>query len=128
MPFAPGLRAVRPFVVEPSDTAEALGSGDLPVLGTPRLLAWAEATTVAALEGRLGAGESSVGVRVELEHVAAAAVGVAVLVTADLVHVDGRLLRFSVAASAGDTVLGTATVTRVVVARERFMSRVVPSA
>ena len=72
----------------------------------------------------LGAGETSVGTRVALEHVAASLVGSTVEVSATVVHVDGRLVRFDVAAVGADgALLGHGTVTRVVVDRERFMRR-----
>ena len=78
------------FTVTPADTAEALGSGDVPVLGTPRLLAWMEAATVAAMAGRLPAERTSVGVEVTMAHLRASAVGAEVEVeVADLVE-DGR--------------------------------------
>jgi predicted thioesterase len=113
------------FTVGDDDTAAALGSGSLPVLGTPRLLAWCEAATCAAVAPLLAAGETSVGTRVELEHTRASRVGARVAVTATPVHRDGRLHRFSVLAreADGDRVLGTAEVTRVVVDAERFLSR-----
>jgi fluoroacetyl-CoA thioesterase len=110
-------------VVSAYDTARALGSGDLEVLGTPRLLAWCEAATVAALAGALAVGETSVGTRVELVHQRASAVGAPVEVRADLVHVDGRLLRFDVAAESDGVLLAHGTVTRVVVDAERFLGR-----
>lgn len=59
------------FVVGDDDTALALGSGALPVLATPRLLAWMEAATCAALEPVIGEGRTSVGTRVDLQHSAA---------------------------------------------------------
>ena len=111
-------------VVSPDDTARALGSGDLEVLGTPQLLAWCEAATVAALTGALAEGETSVGTRVELVHRRATAVGTSVEVRADLVHVDGRLLRFDVAAESDGVLVGHGTVTRVVVDTDRFLGRV----
>jgi predicted thioesterase len=113
------------FTVSDDDTAEALGSGSLPVLGTPRLLAWCEAATCAAIEPLLAPGETSVGTRVELEHTRASPVGVRIEVTATPVHHDGRLHRFSVAAREADggRVVGTAEVTRVVVDAERFLGR-----
>ena len=119
-----GQRGVCSYRVTPADTAAALGSGDLEVLGTPRLLAWMEAATVAALATGLGPDETSVGTRVELEHLAAVRAGAEVEVTADVVYSDGRLLRFSVVATSGSVLLGTATITRVVVGRERFLARV----
>jgi fluoroacetyl-CoA thioesterase len=113
------------FEVGEADTAAALGSGDLPVLGTPRLLAWAEATTCAAIAPSLQQGRTSVGTRVALEHRAASAVGASVAVTATVVHRDGRLVRFEVVAvGADDQVVGHGEVTRVVVDAERFLSRV----
>ena len=115
--------------VEPGDTALALGSGDLEILGTPRLLAWSEQATVAALAGSLGPAETSVGSRVELVHERASPVGADVRVTARQVHVDWRLRRFDVVAEqlddGGDVgvVIGHAQVTRVVVDRARFLAR-----
>jgi fluoroacetyl-CoA thioesterase len=117
------------FTVTDADTAAAVGSGGLPVLGTPRLLAWCEAATCAAIEPALGEGETSVGTRVQLEHLAASPVGTEVEVTATTVHVDGRLHRFSVAArhTADGKVVGSGEVTRVVVDAERFMARISPA-
>ena len=114
------------FTVSAVDTATALGSGDVPVLATPRLLAWLEAATVAAAvdAGAVGPGQTSVGSRVELEHVAAVGLGVEVTVTADVAHQDGRLVRFAVAAhDADDRLLASGTLTRVVVDRDRFLAR-----
>src|SRR5450631_4756715 len=116
--------AEQTFTVTSSDTARSLGSGELDVLGTPAVLAWMEKVTLAELAGSLRPGEASVGTRVELEHLAAAAVGATVRVTADLAHADGRLRRFAVAAlDESGRVLANATVTRVVVDRERFLRR-----
>jgi predicted thioesterase len=113
------------FTVTDDDTALALGSGSLPVLGTPRLLAWCEAATCAAIEPELDDGETSVGTRVELEHTRGSRVGVRLEVTASSVHRDGRLHRFSVLAreAGGGPVVGTAEITRVVVDAERFLGR-----
>jgi fluoroacetyl-CoA thioesterase len=120
-----GRRASLDFTVGEQDTAAALGSGDLPVLGTPRLLAWCEAATCAAVAPALTAQQSSVGTRVRLDHVGASPVGAAVTVLATVVHVDGRLVRLEVVArhSADEKVVGHGEVTRVVVDRDRFLSR-----
>ncbi len=119
------VTATLTFTVEESHTAAAVGSGSLPVLGTPILLAWCEAATCAALEPALATGETSVGTRVELEHSRASAVGASVEVTASPVFGDGRLHRFSVVAreSGGGRVVGTGEITRVVVDAERFLGR-----
>jgi predicted thioesterase len=134
MAVEPGLSAVVEHTVCTEDTAESIGSGDVPVLGTPRLLALAEAATVAAVAGHLPAGRTSVGTRVELDHLAATPVGVRVRVRAELAAVDGRTLRFGISASAtaattgtdgtdgADAVIARGTVTRAVVDRDRFLS------
>jgi fluoroacetyl-CoA thioesterase len=123
-PLAAGLSADLEFTVGEDDTALAVGSGSLPVLGTPRLLAWCEAATCAAIEPSLAAGQTSVGTRVSLEHVAPSAVGSVVRVTASAVHVDGKLVRFSVAARQDSKLVGSGEITRVVVDADRFMARV----
>jgi fluoroacetyl-CoA thioesterase len=112
------------FTVTEDDTAAAMGSGDLPVLGTPRLLAWAEAATCAAVADELDGTRTSVGTRVSLEHRAASGVGERVRVTATVVHRDGRLLRFEVVAvGSRENVVGHGEVTRLVVDRDRFLGR-----
>ena len=114
------------FTVTDDDTALAVGSGSLPVLGTPRLLAWCEAATCAAIEEALGDGETSVGTRVALDHLGASPVGQQVEVSASTSFVVGRLHRFAVAArhvGGNGKVVGTGEVTRVVVDGERFLSR-----
>lgn len=111
------------FTVTDSDTAAAVGSGSLPVLGTPRLLAWCEAATCAAIDSALSPGETSVGTRMELEHTKASPVGAAIEVTASTTYVDGRLHRFTVAARQERKIVATGEVTRVVVNAEKFLAR-----
>jgi predicted thioesterase len=118
------VEATQTFTVTDDDTAAALGSGSLDVLGTPRLLAWCEAVTCAAIDPTLGEGSTSVGTRVELEHRAASPVGTDVTVSAAASYVDGRLHRFTVAAHHPDgKVVATAEITRVVVDVEKFLGR-----
>ena len=112
------------FTVTADDTALALGSGSLPVLATPRLLAWCEAATCAAVAPVVPEGATSVGTRVSLEHLAASPVGAEVTVTAEPAYADGRLHRFTVSARhRGGKLVGSGEVTRVVVDAERFLSR-----
>ena len=128
------MDATLTFTVGEADTAAAVGSGSLPVLGTPRLLAWCEAATCAAIDPTLAPGQTSVGTRIELEHLAASPVGQQLEVSAAASYVDGRLHRFTVAArhlpgsGAGadgpGKVVATGEVTRVVVDAERFLSRI----
>ena len=95
MPLAAGLRASVRVVVGESDTAPALGSGDVPVLGTPRLLALAEAATVAAVAPQLASGQTTVGTSVTMEHRRASPVGSSLVIEAELTEVDGPRLAFS---------------------------------
>jgi fluoroacetyl-CoA thioesterase len=112
-------------VVGPQDTARALGSGDLDVLGTPRVLAWCEEATCAALG--LDASRTSVGTRIELEHLAASPVGAVITATATVIYSDGRLVRFQVAAQDDSgALIASGEVRRVVVDRERFLARITP--
>ncbi|MEO6511375.1 MAG: thioesterase [Nocardioides sp.] len=118
------MEATQTFTVTDADTAQALGSGSLPVLGTPRLLAWCEAVTCAAIDPTLTPGSTSVGTRVELEHRAATPVGTELTVSAAASYVDGRLHRFTIAAHHPDgKVVATAEITRVVVDSAKFLSR-----
>ncbi|MGH8776002.1 MAG: thioesterase family protein [Jiangellaceae bacterium] len=123
--LAAGLGSELVHVVGEDDTATALGSGDVRVLATPRLLALAEAATVAAVADALPAGATSVGTRVGLEHVRPSPVGTRVTIRASLVAVDGRLLSFAVVAEDPDGgAVGHGRITRVVVDRARFLDRV----
>ena len=117
-----GLQASVTRVVGEDDTAIALGSGDVPVLGTPRLVAWCEAATVQAIASELDAGATTVGTRVEIDHLAATAVGATVVAAASLQSVDRRRLTFAVTAHEGDKLIAEGTIARVVVDRERFVA------
>lgn len=119
------MEATLTFSVTDTDTAAAVGSGSLPVLGTPRLLAWCEAATCAAIDPTLDPASTSVGTRMSLEHLAASPVGAEVEVMASSSYVDGRLVRFAVTARHVEDaqLVGTAEITRVVVDAERFLSR-----
>jgi predicted thioesterase len=120
----PGLVAEVTHLVGEDDTATGMGSGDVPVLATPRLLALAESATVAAVAGTLSSETTSVGTRVELEHLVASPVGVRVSVRAELVAIDGRLLRFEIVAEHPDgRVVAHGGINRVVVDRVRFLQR-----
>jgi fluoroacetyl-CoA thioesterase len=125
MELEPGLTARVELTVAEPDTAQDVGSGDVPVLATPRLLALAEAATVRATAGRLPSGSTSVGTRVELEHLAATPIGGTVTATVELSTVDGRRLDFTVAVHDNDQLVARGTIERVVVDRERFLARLV---
>ncbi len=121
-----GLRASVTAEVTDADTAVSLGSGDVPVLGTPRLLALAEAAAVAAVSPHLGAGETTVGIEASFEHSRPSAVGSTVEVSAELAEIHGRRLVFRFIAygpgDGADTVIGAGTVHRMLVDRDRFLA------
>ncbi|MEV4118368.1 hotdog domain-containing protein [Micromonospora sp. NPDC049645] len=121
--FAPGLTAQIELTVTDADTAQAVGSGDVPVLGTPRVLALAEAATVAATATGMPPGSTTVGTRVELEHLAPTVVGRTVRAQALLATVDGRRLSFEVTVSDGDQTVARGRVDRIMVDRQRFVER-----
>ena len=118
-----GLSAVVDLTVSDGDTAIALRSGEVPVLATPRILALVEEATVRALEGHLDQGSSTVGMRVQLEHISPTPIGGVVRAEANLEKVDGRRLLFHVSARDERGLIAAGKVTRVVVDVERFMEK-----
>ncbi len=119
-----GLRASGSFSVGDADTAAALGSGDLPVLATPRLIAWSEAVTVRALAGHIADDATTVGTRIEFAHTTGSLVGTEVTIDVVLSAEDGRNLRFDVHAWQGaDVTIARGTIFRALVNRERFLGR-----
>lgn len=123
MEFSVGATADVTHAVAEADTAIAFGSGDVPVLATPRVLALLEEATVAAVAPSMADGQTTVGTRISLEHQAATPVGRTVTASARLVAVDGRRLEFEVTLTDGATVAAFGTVERIVVDRARFVAR-----
>ncbi|MCK5891896.1 hotdog domain-containing protein [Aeromicrobium sp.] len=107
--------------VTADDTARAVGSGDLDVLGTPVVIAWCEAATMAALE--LEPQLTSVGTHVDVRHLAPSPVGAMIEVHAEVTERTERSATFAVEARDGGTVVASGTVVRAVVDRERFLAR-----
>jgi predicted thioesterase len=110
------------------DTATSMGSGDVPVLATPRLIAWLEAETVRAAAPLLQPGQTTVGTAIRIQHVAATAVGEIVDLTAAApirAAGDERHLSFTVRACDGaGRPVAHGEIDRVIVDRERFLARV----
>ncbi|GAA3382279.1 thioesterase family protein [Cryptosporangium minutisporangium] len=134
-----GLTGRSVLTVTDADTAAAVGSGDVPVLATPRLLALAEAATVDAIREALPAELTTVGVRVEVAHQLPTPVGATATATATLDTVDGRALRFTVVVrddvesdDPGDSgtgdgrIVAEAVVERAAIDRARFLARLDP--
>ena len=123
MLLAPGLTATVSLVVEDGDTALALKSGDVPVLGTPRVIALAEQATVEAISGELPEGRTTVGYQVQLAHLTPTAVGGTVVAEATLEQVEGRRLTFRVAVNDARGLVAAGRITRVIVERARFLEK-----
>ena len=119
----PGLRGVSQAVVGDHNTAATLGSGEIDVFATPAMVALMESAAVLALQGCLQLGETSVGVRLEISHVAATPVGMGVRAEAVLDRMDGRRLFFRVSAFDDREMIGEGQHERVVVQREKFLGR-----
>ena len=123
MPLRPGLSAIATMTVTDGDTATALGTGDVAVLATPRVASLAEAATVQAVAADLDDGTTTVGYRLQLEHLAPTAVGGQVHAEAILETVEGRRLTFRVSVSDGRGLVAAGRITRVVVERSRFLDK-----
>lgn len=108
-------------IVRDTHTAIALGSGNVPALATPMLVAWCEQATIAALE-LTGGSEDSVGIHVDLRHVAATGIGAHVTARATLTSRTESRVVFEVTASDGDKTLAEGTIERAIVDRDRFLS------
>jgi predicted thioesterase len=121
--LAIGLSASAGLVVGDADTAEAVQSGDVPVLATPRVIALAEHASVEAVRDDLPAGTTTVGYEVQLTHIAPTPVGAKVTADAVLEHIDGRRLTFRVSVSDARGLVAAGRITRVVVVRDRFLER-----
>lgn len=117
------------MTVQDADTAEGLGSGDVPVLATPRLVALCEEASCRAVAASLPEGRTSVGSRVQFDHLVPVPVGATVCAEATLEKVEGRRLVFTVAATLRSTsrtgLVAAGRLTRVVVDRAEFMAKVV---
>jgi fluoroacetyl-CoA thioesterase len=119
----PGLCGKATLVVGDADTAEAMKSGSVPVLATPRLIALCEEATCRAVDGVLGESKTTVGVRVQFDHLAPLKPGAEVTAEAILERVEGRRLTFTVTASDSAGLVGAGRVTRVVVAVDGFLEK-----
>jgi fluoroacetyl-CoA thioesterase len=122
-----GLAASVSLAVTEGDTALSLGSGDVPVLGTPRLVALCEEASCRAIDGRLDPTRTTVASRIQFDHLAPVAVGSTVAAEATLERVEGRRLVFTVSvrlrSDAQDVLVGAGRLTRVLVDRAKFLAK-----
>jgi fluoroacetyl-CoA thioesterase len=120
----PGLTGTKEIVVGPEHTAPFVGSGRIAVLATPVMINLIEAASLAAVEHLLPAGHQSLGIKLDVSHVAATPVGLRVTATAEVTAVEGRTVTFRVEARDPLELIGGGTHQRVVVSVERFDERV----
>ena len=123
MPLHPGLSAEVALTVTDADTALAIGSGTVPVLATPRVVALCEETSVKAVENDLAPGTTTVGMRVQLDHLAPTAVGQTVSCEATLESMAGRRVTFTVSVNDARGLVAAGKITRVIVDTDRFLEK-----
>jgi len=119
-----GLKGTAQVLVGVEHTAPSIGSGKVPVLGTPVMINVIEAAALAAVEHLLPAGHQSLGIHLDVRHFAATPIGMHVTATAELIAVDGRTLSFRVEARDDKEPIGGGSHQRVVVNVARFDERV----
>ncbi|WP_027371538.1 thioesterase family protein [Desulfovermiculus halophilus] len=119
-----GARGTAAKILQPEDLADQVGSGDLPVLATPVMAALMEKAAVDCVQKMLEEGTTSVGIRLDISHLAATPEGMEIRAQAELTGVNGKKLVFTVQAWDEAELIGQGTHERVVVSRERFMDRV----
>lgn len=122
--ITPGLLGSAALVVGPEHTAPFIGSGRIAVLATPVMINVIEAAALAAVENLLPPGHQSLGIHLDVSHVAATPVGLRVNATAEVLRVEGRTITFRVEASDEFEPIGGGTHQRVVVSVARFDERV----
>jgi fluoroacetyl-CoA thioesterase len=123
MPVEPGLSATVELVVGTADTALAMGSGEVEVLSTPRLIAMCEEAAFTAVGPELDEGQTTVGMKIQLDHLAPSAVGHRVAAEATVEKVNGRRISFTVSVNDERGLVAVGRVTRVVVDAERFLAK-----
>ncbi|MBQ3730247.1 MAG: thioesterase family protein [Muribaculaceae bacterium] len=118
-----GLTHTSQLTVTPAVTAIEMGSGDMPVLATPALMALMENAAMLAVADHLPEGCTTVGGHIASSHLKPSKPGDTVTATATVTRVDGKKIEFNVEARCGDTLLGEGTHLRFIVDRNKFMSR-----
>jgi len=119
----PGITGEERVLVTPDNTASAHGSGAVPVFATPALVALMEKAARLSVQPALAPGQTTVGTRVEIRHLAATPEGMTVTARSELVAVEGKRLVFKVEASDEVETVGTGTHERYVVWEESFLKK-----
>lgn len=119
----PGLTYTTTITVTDNDTALHIGSGDLPVLATPRMMALMENAAMNAVAPQLEKDCTTVGGHIESSHLRPSAVGHTIAATATLTQIEGKKLYFDICALDGETVIGKGKHLRFIVNKEQFLSK-----
>jgi fluoroacetyl-CoA thioesterase len=119
-----GMKKESTFTVEEKFTASHVGSGSLRVLATPSMIAFMEITARSLLEEVLPDGYSSVGVHVDVRHLAPTPLGGQVRVVCEVVEVEAQQVRFAFQAQDGEEKIGDGSHKRVVIDVNRFLKRI----
>ena len=106
-----------------SITAVEVGSGDMPVLATPMMMALMENAAMLAVKDDLPEGCTTVGGHIESSHLRPSKIGDVVTAVAEVTKVDGKKIFFKVAAYCGENLLGEGTHLRFIVDRKRFLEK-----
>ena len=118
-----GLKHTSELTVTDAVTAVTIGSGDMPVLATPMMMALMENAAMLAVREALPEGSTTVGGQITSSHLKPSKVGDVVRAEAEVTQIDGRKIMFKVSAYCGDTLLGEGTHLRFVVDREKILSK-----
>lgn len=119
-----GLRHSEELVVEHKDTAAVYGSGALEVFATPAMIALMEKTCLMGVCDKIGEGNTTVGIAVNIKHLKASPVGATIRCEAELTEVDRRRLVFKVQCFDDDTLIGEGIHERFVVVSAKFMAKI----
>lgn len=118
-----GITGKQTITVTEEKTAQAMGSGTLPVFATPTMIALMENTASKSVEAKLDEGAGTVGTLINVKHVAATPVGMDVTCETKLVEVDRKRLVFEVKAYDAAGVIGEGTHERFIIDNERFLAK-----
>ena len=118
-----GLRHTSELTVTEAVTAIQVGSGDMPVLATPMMMALMENAAMLAVREQLPEGCTTVGGHIESSHLRPSRIGDIITAVAEVTKVDGKKIFFKVAAYSGEILLGEGTHLRFIVDRKRFMEK-----
>lgn len=127
MPVMTGSSATVELLVTDADTAIAHHSGEVPVLATPRVIALCEQAAFTAVAADLGPGQTTVSMKVQIDHLAPSAIGQSVIAEATVEKVQGRRIQFTVSVNDDHGLIAVGRVTRVVVDATEFLAKALGS-